>query len=289
MIVTTSGELSIFLPPQTEVISVSMQREEKQLEAALETITQRISDLKNCIHSFLMKIEHEYTSMSWPNALDNFALLSGQLNSLTRLLKSEKIPPLKNYVLLPLALSPDKDTELEKLTEGRLMIFNHEVVPVYLRTKPEPEVEEKFNELTCRLGPGGHDAAQGKGIKSENMMVEDATVTRKQLNSLNKITSNIIDIINSAREEWENEANQKSAQPQTSSMADTNTLIQAITAGKGLKPPARRTETTHQNNINNTQPSAQKQPAATTATKAPSTIKTSIKAGPSGTHPYQRN
>ncbi|CAI9736157.1 mediator of RNA polymerase II transcription subunit 8-B-like [Octopus vulgaris] len=272
-----------------------MQREEKQLEAALDTITQRISDLKNCIHSFLMKIEHEYASMSWPNALDNFALLSGQLNSLTRLLKSEKIPPLKNYVLLPLALSPDKDPELEKLTEGRLMIFNHEVVPVYLRTKPEPEVEEKFNELTCRLGPSSHDTtqpymlySQGKGIKNENMLVEDATVTRKQLNSLNKITSNIIDIINSAREEWESEANQKSAQPQTSSMADTNTLIQAITIGKGLKQPTpRRSENSHQNNNINTQPQTQKPPASTNISKAPSTIKTNIKAASS--HPYQRS
>merc|ERR1712183_38646 len=112
-------------------LSVIMQREEKQLEVSLDAITQRIADLKNCMQNFLMKIEHEFNTISWPTALDNFALLSGQLNSLSRLLKSEKIPPLKNYVLLPLALSPDKDMDLEKLTEGRLMLFNHEVVPVY--------------------------------------------------------------------------------------------------------------------------------------------------------------
>lgn len=267
-----------------------MQREEKQLEAALDAITQRIADLKNCIQIFLMKIEHEYSSITWPNVLDNFALLSGQLNSLSRLLKSEKIPPLKNYVLLPLALSPDKDLDLEKLTEGRLMIFNHEVVPVYLRTKPEPEVEEKFTELTCRVGISAHDNPQGKAIKTENMLVEDANVTRKQLNTLNKITSNILDIINSARDEWESEANQKSAQPQTSSMADTNSLIQAITVGKGLKQPTpRRSENSHQNNNNvNSQQQSQKAPQSATISKAPSTIKTNIKAG-SANHPYQRS
>ena len=55
---------------------------------------------------------------------------------------------------------------------------------------------------------------------------------------------------------------QKSAQPQTSSMADTNSLIQAITVGKGLKQPTpRRSENSHQNNNNvNSQGPSQKAP-----------------------------
>jgi hypothetical protein len=42
---------------------------------------------------------------------------------------------------------PDRDAELEKLTEGRVQCFNHEVVPDYLRTKPEPEVEDKVQTV----------------------------------------------------------------------------------------------------------------------------------------------
>ena len=45
--------------------------------------------------------------------LDNFALLSGQLNSLGRVLKNEKVPALRNHLLLPLVLSPERDQELE--------------------------------------------------------------------------------------------------------------------------------------------------------------------------------
>ena len=45
--------------------------------------------------------------------LDNFALLSGQISMLTRLIKSERIPQLRGYVLLPLVLSPERDAELE--------------------------------------------------------------------------------------------------------------------------------------------------------------------------------
>ena len=45
--------------------------------------------------------------------LDNFALLSGQLNTLGKLLRNDKVPPLRNSVLLPIALSGDRDPELE--------------------------------------------------------------------------------------------------------------------------------------------------------------------------------
>lgn len=44
--------------------------------------------------------------------LDNFALLSGQLNTLNKVLKNEKTPLLKNQVIIPLLLSPDRDEEI---------------------------------------------------------------------------------------------------------------------------------------------------------------------------------
>jgi len=45
--------------------------------------------------------------------LDNFALLSGHISTLNRLLSSDKMPAFKNYAVIPLALSPGRDTELE--------------------------------------------------------------------------------------------------------------------------------------------------------------------------------
>ena len=48
-----------------------------------------------------------------PSMLDNYALLSGQLNSLKQLLRGDKMPALRNFVLFPILLSQDPDPHLE--------------------------------------------------------------------------------------------------------------------------------------------------------------------------------
>lgn len=59
-----------------------MQREEKQLDAALEAIILRVNDLKSSIAAMIYKLEHEYETLNWPNFLDNFALISGHVSIL---------------------------------------------------------------------------------------------------------------------------------------------------------------------------------------------------------------
>ena len=46
---------------------------------------------------------------------------------------------LRRYTTLPLSLSADRDDELARLTDQRVGTFSHDLVPHYLRTKPEPE------------------------------------------------------------------------------------------------------------------------------------------------------
>ena len=48
-----------------------------------------------------------------PNMMEHFGVLSSQLNSVKRLLKTSKMPLLRNYVLFPILLSPDRDLHLE--------------------------------------------------------------------------------------------------------------------------------------------------------------------------------
>lgn len=52
--------------------------------------------------------------------------------------------PLRNLTVLPLLLSPERDEALLRLTEGRISVFSHDMVPDYLRTKPEPTAEQRM-------------------------------------------------------------------------------------------------------------------------------------------------
>ncbi|XP_008843576.1 mediator of RNA polymerase II transcription subunit 8 isoform X10 [Nannospalax galili] len=191
-----------------------MQREEKQLEASLDALLNQVADLKNSLGSFIYKLENEYDRLTWPSVLDSFALLSGQLNTLNKVLKHEKTLLFRNQVIIPLVLSPDRDEDLMRQTEGRVPVFSHEVVPDHLRTKPDPEVEEQEKQLTTDAARIGADAAQ------------------KQIQSLNKMCSNLLEKIN--KEERESESGGLRPNKQTFNPADTNALVAAVAFGKGL-------------------------------------------------------
>ncbi|XP_063795405.1 mediator of RNA polymerase II transcription subunit 8 [Pseudophryne corroboree] len=197
-----------------------MQREEKQLETSLETLIVQISDIKNSLVGFIYKLENEFERLTWPSVLDNFALLSGQLNTLNKVLKNEKTPLLKNQVIIPLLLTPDRDEEIMRLTEGRVPVFSHEVVPDHLRTKPDPEVEEQEKQLSAEAARITPEAAQ------------------KQVQSMNKMCSNLLEKL--IKEDRDSDVGSLRQNKQTYNPADTNALVAAVAFGKGLsnrRPP----------------------------------------------------
>lgn len=255
-----------------------MQREEKQLEVALDAIIMRVNDLKNSIASMIFKLEHEYETLNWPQFLDNFALISGQLTALSKMLTHDKSPPLRNLTVLPLLLSQERDEELVRLTEHRITAFAHDLVPNYLRTKPEPEVEHKMLQLE-------HKAAS---LSFET--------TQKQMAAYSKVVSHVWDIVSKAREEWETEGGTRGGAAQTSSVADTHALVAAIAMGKGLKvmvpqgvqpnvPQGMMVAPVGPPGSGPMNPNQQQQMGP--MTKAPSAIKTNIKAA-TQIHPYSR-
>ncbi|XP_071954439.1 mediator of RNA polymerase II transcription subunit 8-like [Antedon mediterranea] len=236
---------------------------EKAFETSLEAIITRVQDLKHSIGSFILKLEHEHQMLNWPSVLDSFALLSSQINMLNKVLKSEKTPPLRNLVLLPLELSCDRDEELEKLTEGRVAVFNHDVVPNYLRTKPEPDVDAKNQ--------------QNKSIASQIT----PELAQKQITSLNKITARLLDNLNNAKEEWDTDSSSSRLNLTTDNRADTHILVGTLSLGKGIKPnrpPAQPTAS----------PSVMPQQRINIDMHKPqSTVRTHIRPG-SSVHPYNR-
>ncbi|KAL1437757.1 hypothetical protein MTO96_048618 [Rhipicephalus appendiculatus] len=236
-----------------------MEREEKALDVALDAMISRTQDLKNSIAGFIIKLETEYETLQWPSVLNSFALLSGQLNTLMKVLRNEKTPPLRNRILLPLFLNPERDEELAKLTENRIQCFNHEVVPDYLRTKPDPEIEAAELQINTKASQMSMDAAQ------------------KQIASLNKIVNTIETLLKTTR--------QRSALAQTSSLADTNALIGALSTGKGLRPSLGSPKS--QSPLPTAQSRGAKAFSMHPAGKMPSSIKTNIKSA-GASHPYGR-
>ncbi|KRT81851.1 hypothetical protein AMK59_5867 [Oryctes borbonicus] len=257
------------------------QREEKQLESALDSIIQRVNDLKTSIAAMIYKVENEYETLNWPTFLDNFALLSGHLTSLSKILSHDKCPVLRNLTVLPLLLSPERDEQLAQMTEHRVSTFAYDLVPDYLRTKLEPLAENKMMQLEHKAATVAYENAQ------------------KQVAAYQKVVTHIWDIVSKAREEWEVESSARGNTQQHSSVSDTHLLVTAVGMGKGLKPvPSSNGQpgqapgsmmVAPQGRPGSASGQGQIPPATQSMTmnKAPSAIKTNIKSA-TQIHPYGR-
>jgi len=241
---------------------MASEREAKQLEAATEALGGRVADVKSSLGQLIRKMETDPT-LNWHSFLDSYALISGQMNSLLKQMRHEKTPLLRKYITLPLLLSPDRDEELVKITEHRVATFSHDLIPDYLRTRPDPELENRHLSLEARANATTTDQQQ------------------KQLTVMDKITKDTLKLITREREEMDAKSAGRSELEKTHSVEDTGALLAAINHGKGLKA-AQPSIPTRQSPAPSMQQQQQQQ-----QNKAPAAIKTNIKAA-NQVHPYQR-
>ncbi|XP_062509287.1 mediator of RNA polymerase II transcription subunit 8-like isoform X2 [Corticium candelabrum] len=104
---------------------------------------------------------------------------------LLRQIKHDKTPPLQNSVVLPVALSQQRDEELERLTEGRVPVLHHEIVPDYLRTKLDLELESQEQELEVEVAKLPQETVQ------------------EQVASLNDRVRHVLQLVSEYKENWE--------------------------------------------------------------------------------------
>lgn len=192
------------------------------------------------------------------------------MTGLAKILSHDVLSPLRSLTVLPLMLSPEKDDALWQLTEGRIPVFSHDLVPDYLRTKPDPVAETRMLQYEQ---------------KANNLAAETAL---KNVAKYNKVVTHVYDMLNKAKEEWEIESQQRAGIQQTSSISDTNTLVAAISLGKNLKPgmtgmPQGPGEAFMRPRLAGPQPMNPQGPMG----RAPSAIKTNIKAA-NQIHPYNK-
>jgi hypothetical protein len=82
-------------------------------------------------------------NLDWPTILTSFGIISSDMIAINKLLKEKSCKDLKNCVFVPRMFSEDVDPNLQFITQHRMSIFNHDLIPHILRTKPLPELEEK--------------------------------------------------------------------------------------------------------------------------------------------------
>jgi mediator of RNA polymerase II transcription subunit 8 len=121
---------------------------------------------------------------------------------------------------------------------------------------------------------------KANNITADNLM--------KQINLLNKLSNQIQETLRSSKDTLDGEFNQKGVSSQMSSQNDTNNLISAIVFGKNLKPnQSMNTSSVNQQQMSDQRSSLPPVISGMAPTKAPSSIKTNIKAA-ANLHPYNR-
>uniref|UniRef100_F6U3A5 Mediator of RNA polymerase II transcription subunit 8 n=2 Tax=Ciona intestinalis TaxID=7719 RepID=F6U3A5_CIOIN len=195
--------------------------EAKVLEMSVDALIVRAKAIRKALEDFLFKLTNEHQTLTWPTVLDNFALLSGQISSLLAAMKSEKMPALRNYPIVPVRLSPDPDPHLLALTEGRVSLMSHTETPNYLRTKPDPAVEQAERQLISEVG----------------LHTENVSNAQSQVAMFNKQCNKVLEKVKTARANWRADTVTSRSNPPTFNPKATEELVAAAYFGRGLKPP----------------------------------------------------
>ncbi|RNA32977.1 mediator of RNA polymerase II transcription subunit 8 [Brachionus plicatilis] len=118
-----------------------------------------IHDLKECKYSLehlLVNLGNDeqrlaYNEVDWLSILNSLRIASTNLISISNFFKhlnrEKRDFSLKTSVVLPKVYSEEVDPELQELTDGRISVFNHDVIPHIMRTKLIPSVEEEDAKL----------------------------------------------------------------------------------------------------------------------------------------------
>ncbi|KRY42121.1 Coiled-coil domain-containing protein 47 [Trichinella spiralis] len=190
-----------------------MQEVDKNFINSVGGIVQNIKSIQSSISEVLAKLQ----MVDQPSLLNSFRVISSQFNSMLQLLRSDRASHFKNYVFLPIRLSVEVDADLEAATENRLHAWTHAVVPDYLRTKPDPQVEQKDQQISNQV--------QQRICNPESL--------QKQITAFNRCLNCILDSLNASIRDSEMDGSKTS---KTSDGEDTALLVAAILKGQNVKP-----------------------------------------------------
>lgn len=238
--------------------------ETSQFHENVDSLIQRLNQLRTHLFNLLHRIEstdfdadleltgsnsYAYSNFAtFQSLLEAYGLVSSELTMLNRAVRDRFGASSARCELLPLRCSNEPDMSLLRATDGRVAACNADMIPTYLRTKPEPRIDEASKQLKraagslpLSLSSGAQAAQNGQGpgdfaSSSASTAAAPANVS-KQCASHNKVLASLIEQIATygysthaatAGAYLDDAADERTAVGPTASTNDTSVLLEAI-------------------------------------------------------------
>ncbi|KAI1728777.1 mediator of RNA polymerase II transcription complex subunit 8 domain-containing protein [Ditylenchus destructor] len=184
----------------------------EKIENAISHIEGRLRQIKSAMEELLSSLDMQEHA-SYPDMISKYSSLASEFSALQTALRKSALPAgnedngtyLKSHLMVP----------QRNVSEGRLVSWNHEVVPVYLRTKLNPDAE-----------------ADEQRIENERLSRQTSEHVNKQIGALNKhIESLSTRLTDPSRQNLD-----RHRESPAYSNDHTTVLVKAICRGVGIQP-----------------------------------------------------